>query len=65
MNSPGLLCYDASGVSKGREVRSFDYVDHPYERVREILSTDAMTVAKEIAVTVNDVTERAFLVRPT
>lgn len=52
-------------MSKGREVRSFDYVDHPYERVREILSTDAMTVAKEIAVTVNDVTERAFLVRPT
>lgn len=31
-------------MSKGREIRSYDYVNHPYERVRDVLSRDALTV---------------------
>lgn len=73
-------------MGKGRQVRSFDYVNHPYDRVRELLSRDAidvflaatqaatsrtrevasalrvdvagLQVAKEIAITVKDITER-------
>ena len=29
---------------KGREIRCYDYVNHPYERVRDALSQDALTV---------------------
>jgi hypothetical protein len=29
---------------KGREIRCYDYVNHPYERVRDALSKDAVTV---------------------
>ena len=31
-------------MSKGRQIRSFDYVNHPYERVREALTEDAHAV---------------------
>jgi hypothetical protein len=31
-------------MSKGREIRCYDYVNHPYEQVREVLSRDALTV---------------------
>ncbi len=31
-------------MSKGREIRSFDYVNHPYERVREALTVDTRAV---------------------
>lgn len=31
-------------MSEGRRVRSFDYVNHSYERVREVLSEDATSV---------------------
>jgi hypothetical protein len=31
-------------MSKGREIRCYDYVNHPYERVRDALSKDALTV---------------------
>jgi hypothetical protein len=31
-------------VSTGREIRSFDYVNYPYERVRAALSGDALSV---------------------
>ncbi len=31
-------------MGKGREIRSFDYVNHPYERVRDALSEDAAAV---------------------
>ena len=31
-------------MTKGREIRSYDYVNHPYERVRDALSRDALTV---------------------
>jgi hypothetical protein len=31
-------------VSKGRQVRCYDYVNHPYERVRAALSKDAPAV---------------------
>jgi len=31
-------------MSKGREIRCFDYVNHPYELVREALSKDAVLV---------------------
>ncbi len=31
-------------MSKGREIRSYDYVNHPYERVRAALTQDALTV---------------------
>jgi len=31
-------------MGKGRQVRSFDYVNHPYDRVRELLSRDAIAV---------------------
>ena len=30
--------------SKGREIRCYDYVNHPYERVRDALRQDALTV---------------------
>ena len=31
-------------MNKGREIRSYDYVNHPYERVRDALGQDALTV---------------------
>ena len=31
-------------MSKGREIRCFDYVNHPYERVRDALVADAPAV---------------------
>ncbi len=31
-------------MSKGREIRCYDYVNHPYERVRDALKRDAITV---------------------
>jgi hypothetical protein len=31
-------------MSKGRAIRSYDYVNHPYERVRDALSEDALVV---------------------
>src|ERR1019366_2297807 len=31
-------------MSKGREIRCYDYVNHPYEQVREALSRDAIAV---------------------
>lgn len=31
-------------MSKGRELRSFDYVNHPYEQVRDVLKTNALDV---------------------
>jgi len=31
-------------MSKGPEIRSYDYVNHPYERVRDALRRDALTV---------------------
>jgi hypothetical protein len=31
-------------MSKGREIRCYDYVNHPYERVRDALSHDALVV---------------------
>jgi hypothetical protein len=31
-------------MSKGREIRCYDYVNHPYEQVREALSKDALAV---------------------
>jgi len=31
-------------MEKGREIRCFDYVNHPYERVRVVLTQNALTV---------------------
>lgn len=31
-------------MSKGREIRCYDYVNHPYEQVRDALSKDALAV---------------------
>ena len=31
-------------MSKGREIRCYDYVNHPYERVRDALRQDALSV---------------------
>jgi hypothetical protein len=31
-------------MSSGREIRSYDYVNHPYERVRDALRQNALTV---------------------
>jgi hypothetical protein len=31
-------------MSKGREIRCYDYVNHPYGRVRDVLKKDALTV---------------------
>ena len=31
-------------MSKGREIRCFDYVNHPYEQVRDALVADAPAV---------------------
>jgi len=31
-------------MAKSSEIRSFDYVNFPYERVREVLTTDALAV---------------------
>ena len=31
-------------MSTGREIRSYDYVNHPYERVRKVLTQNALTV---------------------
>ncbi len=31
-------------MSKGREIRCFDYVNHPYEQVRDALSKDSLAV---------------------
>ena len=33
-----------SSMDTGREIRSYDYVNHPYERVREALTQNALTV---------------------
>ena len=30
--------------NKGREIRCYDYVNHPYERVRDVLNRNALTV---------------------
>ncbi len=41
-------------MSKGREIRCFDYVNHPYEKVRDVLGTRALHVfhdATKIATT--------------
>jgi hypothetical protein len=37
------LWLDAT-MSSGREIRSYDYVNRPYERVRDALRQDALTV---------------------
>jgi hypothetical protein len=34
-------------MAEDRGIRSFDYVNHPYERVREILTTNAVAVFRE------------------
>jgi len=34
-------------MSTGREIRSYDYVNHPYERVRDALRKNALTVFQE------------------
>jgi len=34
-------------MGKGREIRSFDYVNHPYERVRDALKEDAVSVFRD------------------
>lgn len=34
----------AKWMSKGREIRCYDYVNHPYEEVRDALSRDALSV---------------------
>jgi hypothetical protein len=31
-------------MSTGRELRCYDYVNHPYARVRDVLSKDALTI---------------------
>lgn len=31
-------------MSTGREIRCYDYVNHPYEQVRDVLSKDALAV---------------------
>jgi len=31
-------------MSKGREIHCYDYVNHPYERVRDALNKNALTV---------------------
>jgi hypothetical protein len=31
-------------MAKAREIRSFDYVNHPYEKVRDLLRKDALAV---------------------
>jgi hypothetical protein len=31
-------------MSTGREIRSYDYVNRPYERVRDALTQNALTV---------------------
>jgi hypothetical protein len=31
-------------MTTGRKIRSYDYVNHPYERVREVLRQNALTV---------------------
>jgi hypothetical protein len=31
-------------MAKGREIRFYDYVNHPYERVRDVLKQDALRV---------------------
>ena len=33
-------------MSKGREIRCYDYVNHPYERVRDALRQNALSVFK-------------------
>ncbi|HKV80568.1 MAG TPA: hypothetical protein VJP02_20625 [Candidatus Sulfotelmatobacter sp.] len=33
-----------TSMEKGREIRCFDYVNHPYERVRDVLTQHALTV---------------------
>ena len=42
-----LLCYDVDSMSKVREIRSFDYVNQPYERVRDALTGDAVSVFRD------------------
>ena len=31
-------------MNKGREIRCYDYVNHPYEQVRDVLKRDALSV---------------------
>jgi hypothetical protein len=31
-------------MSKGREISCYDYLNHPYEQVRDALSKDALAV---------------------
>jgi hypothetical protein len=31
-------------MSEGREIRCYDYVNHPYEQVRDVLCLDALAV---------------------
>ena len=31
-------------MTKGREIRCYDYVNHPYAKVRDVLSKDALTI---------------------
>src|SRR5262245_39818959 len=35
---------DGITMSKGREIRCYDYVNHSYERVRDALKSDALSV---------------------
>lgn len=40
-------CFEADGLTvkeKGRKIRCYDYVNHPYERVRNALKPNALTV---------------------
>lgn len=33
-------------MARDREIRSFDYVNHPYDRVRDALRTDALAIVR-------------------
>jgi hypothetical protein len=35
---------ETTSMSKGSEIRCYDYVNHPYERVRDALREDSLTV---------------------
>jgi hypothetical protein len=43
-SSPKCSSYGAAVRDKGREIRCYDYVKHPYQRVRDALKRDALTV---------------------
>ena len=38
-------------MSSGREIRSYDYVNHPYDRVRDALKQNAVTVFQSATMT--------------